>query len=136
MKETESNRVLIVVGTVIDHTAVSLLKAYDVHTLQCRIYHDTSKVRVDNKTIYAFRTDLLISSSKLLLHAFAQLILCSYIIYLEDHHFQSSDVESFFSKFPKSTTIRKWPQMLKFSQQTSNTACTGAEDHGSQPTLA
>ena len=29
-------------------------------------------------------------------------------------------------------TIQKWPQMLKFAQQASSTACTGAEDHSSQ----
>ena len=29
-------------------------------------------------------------------------------------------------------TIRKWPQMLEFAQQASNTACTGAEDDDSQ----
>ena len=54
------------------------------------------------------------------------------IFHLEDHHVQPSDFSSFFSKFPKSTTVQKWPQILEFAQQVSNTACTGAEDYGSQ----
>ena len=35
------------------------------HFFQYRIYHGTRKVRVDNKTIYAFRTDLPVQPSKL-----------------------------------------------------------------------
>ena len=55
-----------------------------------------------------------------------------FIFHLKDHHFQPSNFSSFFSELPKSTTIQKWPQMLEFAQQASNTACAGAEDGVSQ----
>ena len=38
------------------------------------------RVRVNNKTMHALRTDLLVQSSKLLLYTLAQLIWCSYFI--------------------------------------------------------
>ena len=55
------------------------LRSYDVHTSEFAIYLGGCKVRVDNKPIHihAFRTNLLIDISKLLLYALAQLIWCS-----------------------------------------------------------
>ena len=75
----ESNKALTAVGIVIIYNMVDVLEPYDVHTFQCRIYHGTSKVRVDNKTIHTFRTDLPVQSSNLLSYAVAHLIWCSYI---------------------------------------------------------
>ena len=79
-KETKSNKALTAVGIVIIYNMVDVLEPYDVHTFQCRIYHGTSKVVVDNKSIRPFRTNLLIDISKLISYALAQLIWCSYFI--------------------------------------------------------
>ena len=55
-------------------------KSYEVHPFEFAIYSGGCKVRVNNKTIRAFRTNLLVQSSKLLLYTLAQLIWGSYFL--------------------------------------------------------
>ena len=72
------------------------------------------------KQLNAFRTDLLIDISKILLYALAQLIwYLMFIFHLEDHNFQPPDVSSFFSKFPKSMMILKLQKRVKLAQKAS-----------------
>ena len=65
---------------------VQNLLSYKVHTSEFAIRSDTSKVRVDNKSIHPFRTNLLIDVSKLLLCVSP--INLVFIFFLEYHHFQ------------------------------------------------
>ena len=74
LKETEGNKALPTVGIVIEYTVVNVLEPYNVRTSEFVIHSGGCKVRVDNKTIHAFRTDLPVQSSKLLSYAVAQLI--------------------------------------------------------------
>ena len=76
LKETENNTVYTRVIRKKSYELVQFLWSYKV---QRRIFHpfrNRFKVRVDNKTIHAFRTDLTVPSSKLVPHAheLAQLI--------------------------------------------------------------
>ena len=78
LKETESNKALTDIGGVCIYFVVHILKSYDVHTSEFAIHSGGYKVRVDNKTVHAFRTDLPVEASKLIIYASAQLIWGSY----------------------------------------------------------
>ena len=67
LKETESNKACTHVIRKKSYELVQFLWLSKVHTCEYGHGRDTSKVRVDNKTINAFRTNLLIDISKLLL---------------------------------------------------------------------
>ena len=110
---------------------VHVLEPYDVHTFQCRIYHGTSKVRVDNKTIHTFRTDLPVQSSNLLSYAVAHLILCSYIN-LKTTIFNPTGFSVSIFIFQNPRRYENGQKCLKYAQNASHTACTGTEDHDSQ----
>ena len=80
LKETERNKVFTRLIRKKSYELVRFLRSYKVHTSKFAIHSGGCKVRVDNKPIHAFRTDLLLQSSKLVSRAFAQLIWCSYSI--------------------------------------------------------
>ena len=80
MKETESNKACTRLIRKKLYELVQILRSYKVQQVEVGHGRDTSKVRVDNKSIRPFKTNLLIHISKLLLYALAQLIWCSYII--------------------------------------------------------
>ena len=80
LKETGRNKACTRVICKKLYELVRFLWSYKVHTSEFAIYSGGCKVRVDNKTIYAFRTDLLVQSSKLVPYALVQLIWCSYFI--------------------------------------------------------
>ena len=65
----ESNKTLTDIGGVFIYFVVHILKSYDVHTSKFSIHSGgcKCKVRVDNKMIHAFRTNLLVQASKLVL---------------------------------------------------------------------
>ena len=89
---------------------VGFLRSYKVHTSEFAIHSGGRKVRVDNKTIYAFRTDLPVHISKLLVHVSACLIWCSYFM-KKTAIFNPTEFLNFYFYFLKSTMIqiRKWP---------------------------
>ena len=80
LKETESNKAFTRVIRKKSYELVRFLWSYEVHPFEFAIHSGGCKVRVNNKTIHVFRTDLLVQSSKLLLYTLVQLIWCSYFI--------------------------------------------------------
>ena len=80
LKETERNKASTCIIRKKLFELVRTWWSYDVHPSEFAIHSGGCKVRVDNKTIYAFRTDLPVQSSKLVSYALAQLIWCSYFI--------------------------------------------------------
>ena len=80
LKETESNKAFTRLIRKKLYELIQFLRSYKVHTSEFAIHSGGCKVRVDNKPIHAFRTDLPVQSSKLVSRALAQLIWCSYFI--------------------------------------------------------
>ena len=83
LKETESIKACTRVIRKKSYELVQFLWSYKVQRQIFHPFRDRFKVRVDNKTIHVFRTDLPVqpSTSKLLLCALAQLIWCSSLIF-------------------------------------------------------
>ena len=65
LEETESNKACTCLICKKSYELVRFLWSYDVHPSEFAIHSGGCKVRVDNKTIHVFRTDLLAQSSKL-----------------------------------------------------------------------
>ena len=118
LKETERNKVCTRVIRKKSYELVRFLSSYKVHPFKFAIHSGGCKVRVNNKTSHAFRTDLLVQSSKLLLYTLVILIWCSYFIQ-KTTIFNHRIFQVLFSKFPKSTTIRKWPKHVKLINKAS-----------------
>ena len=80
LKEMESNKACTRIIRKKLYKLVQFLRSYRVHTSEFAIHLGRCKVRVDNKIIHVFRTDLPVQASKLVSYALAQLIWCSYFI--------------------------------------------------------
>ena len=80
LKETERNKASTRIIRKKSYELVRFLWSYEVHPFEFAIHSGGCKVRVNNKTIHAFRTDLPVQSSKLVLYTSAQLIWYSYFI--------------------------------------------------------